>query len=267
MPNNSTFRIPHSAFHRHRVHDYRHLVRRWRAVARRSGLPMRSFAATPDHKVYFLKSKSLATSGGIYISAGIHGDEPAGAEALITWAERNAEKLSSLPCLLAPCLNPWGLVNNRRMEREGLDLNRLFHRDDLPVIRAMKSLIAPHCFTVALMLHEDYDGQGLYLYETERARPFWAERLIAAARPILPIDRRARIDGRKPVKPGIVRRKIDPKKFASFGFPEAIYFHLHHSKRTFTIETPSEFALERRVAAHVAIIDACVKLALKEQRP
>lgn len=236
-------------------------------MARASGLAMRSFATAHGHKLYFLKSKALATSGGIYISAGIHGDEPAGTEALIAWAEKNEKRLSTLPCLFFPCLNPWGLENNTRKNEGGIDLNRGFHRGDLPVIDVLKSQIAPHHFTVALMLHEDYDGQGLYLYETERARPFWAERLIGAVRPILPIDRRARIDGRKPTKPGIVRRRIDPKKFASFGFPEAIYFHLHHSERTFTIETPSEFALEQRVAAHVAIIDACVKLALRNPMP
>lgn len=251
-----------TALTKHRAHDYRRLIRRWRAVARDAGLAMHGFASTPEHEVYFLKSKSLAVTGGIYISAGIHGDEPAGSEALVAWAEKNARTLSRLPCLFFPCLNPWGLVNNVRANEAGLDLNRCFHRNDVPVICAMKSLIAPHRFAVALMLHEDYDGQGLYLYENARARPFWAERLIAAGRPVIPIERRTRIDGRKPAAPGIVRRKFAPKSFASRGFPEAIYFHLHHSERTFTIETPSEFALDQRVAAQGAIIGACVKACL-----
>ena len=243
----------------HRVHDYRRLVERWRAVARAADVPMRPFAATPEHKLYYLKTKSLGPTGGLYISAGIHGDEPAGAEALITWAEKNVRALSHIPCLLFPCLNPWGLVNNRRFERDGLDLNRIFHRDDVPLIKSIKPLITRHHFTVSLMLHEDYDAQGLYLYETERAHPFWGEDLVDAARPIIPIDRRTRIDGRKPLKPGIVRRKIRPKTFATLGFPEAVLLHLYHSDRTFTIETPSEFSLDQRVAAHIAIIEECVR--------
>ena len=56
-----------------------------------------------------------------------------------------------------------------------------------------------------------------------------------------------------------MRRKVNMKTFVKIGFPEAIHLHLFHSKRTFTIETPSEFALGQRVAAHVAIIDECVK--------
>ena len=43
------------------------------------------------------------------------------------------------------------------------------------------------------------------------------------------------------------------------GLPEAVYLHLHHSERTFTIETPSEFSLNQRVRAHVAIIEECVR--------
>jgi len=251
----------------HRVHDYRRIVERWRAVARAAGVPMRQFAATSDYKLYYLKTKALGPTDGLYISAGIHGDEPAGTEALITWAEKNVRILASIPCLLFPCLNPWGIVNNRRFEQAGLDLNRIFHRDEVPFIKAIKPLIASHHFTVSLMLHEDYDGQGLYLYETERAHPFWGEELIDAVRHIIPVDKRTRIDGRKPLKPGIVRRKINPKTFEIMGFPEAVLLHLYHSDRTFTIETPSEFSLDQRVAAHVAIIEECVRRILKMPHP
>ena len=220
---------------------------------------MRRYAKGPEFNLYCVRGKRLPREGTIYISAGIHGDEPAGAEALVTWAEQNIETLSEFPCMILPCLNPWGLVNNRRMDQEGRDLNRLFHRNDVPVISAVKALIKPSRFDVSLMLHEDYDGQGIYLYETERAAPFWAESLIRLAQRIIPADRRARIDRRKCTKPGIVRRKVSMKTFLTIGFPEAIHLHIYHSKRTFTIETPSEFALDQRVAAHVAIIDECAR--------
>jgi hypothetical protein len=45
------------------------------------------------------------------------------------------------------------------------------------------------------------------------------------------------------------------------GYPEAIWLHLHHAARSLTIETPSEFALEKRVAAQVAVIGECVRRA------
>jgi hypothetical protein len=108
------------------------------------------------------------------------------------------------------------------------------------------------------MLHEDYDGQGVYLYEIQRVKPNWGEALLTAARPHVPTDPRARIDGRKFVQ-GVHRRRMDRRVFARIGYPEAVWLHFGHAARTFTIETPSEFALERRVAAHVAAIDECVR--------
>ena len=255
---------PHAAPATHRVHDYRYLTHRWRAVARSSGIRFRTLSTMSGYKLHYLKSPTLGARGGIYISAGIHGDEPAGVEGLISWAERNVHLLSTLPCLLFPCLNPWGLVNNRRFEETGEDLNRLFHKEDHLLIQAMRSLILPHHFEASLMLHEDYDGQGFYLYETELSRPFWGERLVDVVRPIIPIESRPRIDGRKPLKPGIVRRKIDFKRFAAIGLPEAVYLHVRHSERAFTIETPSEFSIDQRVAAQIAVIDQCVRLVLGE---
>ena len=242
----------------HRAHDYRFLIQRWRAVARTAGVPLRKLATMAKHDRFYLRTKCLGPSGGIYISAGIHGDEPAGTEALITWAEKNVRHLHRLPLLLLPCLNPWGLINNTRLNEAGLDLNRLFHRDDQPVVSAVKQLVAPHQFSVAMMLHEDYDGQGLYLYDVARAKPYWGEALLAAARPHIAIEGRTRIDGRK-VTAGVYRRRLDRRRFARMGYPEAIWFHFHHAERSLTIESPSEFALEQRVAGQVAVIEECVR--------
>lgn len=247
----------------HRAHDYRALIRRWRAVARASGLRMRLYVTESSYRLYALQTPRLPRIGALYISAGIHGDEPAGTEALITWAESHPERLRQIPCMLFPCLNPWGLVNNIRFDAGHADLNRSFQNDHPPSLRAWKELISGRRFALSLMLHEDFDGQGVYIYEVEKAKPFWGEDLLEAARPVIPPEGRTMIDGRK-ANAGIVRRRLGLKKFATMGLPEAVYLHLHHSDRTFTIETPSEFALDQRVRAHVAIIEACIRRAFPE---
>jgi murein peptide amidase A len=250
----------------HRAHDYAGLIRRWRALARSAGLRLQSLAFAGEHELFYLRTKALRPTGGIYISAGIHGDEPASTEALFAWAEENAGQLKELPLLLFPCLNPWGLINNIRLSEDGLDLNRSFQRDEIPMIAAVKQLIAGHRFAASLMLHEDYDGEGIYLYEVQRETPYWGEALLEAARPIIPIEGRMQVDGRKQVA-GLIRRRIGHRRFLEIGYPEAVWLHLYNSDRTFTIETPSEFALAQRVAAHVAVLRECVRRALEARAP
>ena len=250
---------------KHPAHDYPHLIARWRAVAEAAGLEMRKLARAGKADVFTLRSAALAERGGIYVSAGIHGDEPGATEGLLAWAEKNALRLNAMPLLLAPCLNPWGLANNVRLDERGDDLNRLWHRDDHPVVGAMKRLVAGMRFALGLQLHEDYDGQGFYLYEVQRVRPYWGEALLAAAGRHIAIEPRTRIDGRL-AREGLIRRRVDRRRFGRMGYPEAIWLHTEHSERTFTIESPSEFALERRVRAQVAVLGAAVRMAVNEGR-
>ncbi len=240
----------------HRAHDYAHVIRRWRVVARRAGLKLEPFAEAGDFEVFTLKTP--ASELGLYISAGIHGDEAGATEGLIAWAEKHAQRLARLPLTIFPCLNPWGLTQNMRVNEAGLDLNRAFDRDDVPVARALRERITGEKFALALLLHEDFDGQGIYLYEGFRAASGWGESLLDAVSPIIGIDPRTRIDLSRP-KRGVVRRRFDARHRAQLGgIPEAIFLHREHADRSITFETPSELALDRRVAAQVAMIEVCL---------
>ncbi len=247
----------------HRVHDYRHLVARWRRVARAAGLPLRLLAQDDGFDLFYLETPRLAECTGLYLSAGIHGDEPAAPEALLRWAEKNVRRLATWPLLIFPCLNPSGLRDNTRTDAQGRDLNRLFHLDTHPVVAAVRKVTQPHHFKIALAMHEDYDGQGIYLYEVARGRRGFGEALLRCAEKILPRDPRRKIDV-SIGKHGLIRRRISPAKFAEMGYPEAIWLHLFHSEATFTFETPSEAALELRVHAHMAVLDECVRRILRE---
>jgi protein MpaA len=243
---------------RHRAHDYAYLVERWRAVAVRTGLVMRRFAKGAEYNLYALRSPGLPRDGAIYMSAGIHGDEPAGTEALITWAEKNTRVLKQRPFFIVPCINPWGLVNNSRKDSLGRDLNRTFQNDAIPEIAALRKALGTRLFSLALTLHEDYDGQGLYIYEIEGELPYWGEVLLEVARPHVPADLRPSIEGREANR-GVVRRPLDMKIFEEMGLPEAVYLHLLKCPRVYTVETPSEYGLDRRVRTHMVIIDECIR--------
>ncbi len=244
----------------YRCHDYAFLLRRWKKAARAAGLEWRAIGEADGYEVYCATTRGAVEAGGVYISAGIHGDEPAGTEALIRWAEANPASLRAQPYLIFPCLNPWGLVNNARLDASGNDLNRTFHHEEVPHIQHWKTLLKGRKFSLALTLHEDYDGEGLYLYEIGRNPPHWGEELLELARPHIEIEARVRIDGRRITKPGLFRRRVDLRRFPQL--PEALYLHLHHARRTFTFETPSEFALETRVRVQQLLIHACTQRAL-----
>jgi hypothetical protein len=74
----------------------------------------------------------------------------------------------------------------------------------------------------------------------------------------VPADTRTLIEGSE-AKGGLVRRIPDPKFFEEIGLPEAVYLHQRGCPRVFTVETPSEYGLDRRISAHVAIIEECMR--------
>jgi protein MpaA len=239
-------------------HDYRYLVQRWRALARRAGVRLLSIASVDGFPLYCVKSPALGDAGGLYISAGIHGDESASTEGLLAWAERSADRIRRLPVLIFPCLNPWGLVMNRRSDAAGNDINRMFHADHHPTAVAVKQTAGPHAFDSALLLHEDYDAQGVYLYELSKS-PSLGGLILEAASSVIPRDPRNRVDGRT-ARNGILRPSLSLKRFAEIGHPEAVWHHLRGCTRSITFETPSEASLDARIQAHAVAIERMVEL-------
>ena len=241
-----------------RSHDYTLLVKRWRAAAPKAGLTLEVFAEADGLPVLHLFSKKfLPGAPSVYLSAGIHGDEPASTEALLAWIERNHSLARGLNLRIFPCLNPWGLVHNKRTDAEGRDLNRCYRDCSQPVVAEHRGLVQKTNYDLALILHEDYDAQGAYLYETSPAKPHWGERIIAAMARHIPPDPRRRIDTSR-AKDGIIRRRITTNTMPDW--PEAFLLHFHGTKRVFTIETASEFHIDTRVEAHVAAIDTAIAL-------
>lgn len=219
---------------------------------------MAVFAEVNSYPIYWLESRVLTPgSPRIYISAGIHGDESASTEALLNWAQNYPEVLKNLHLTLFPCLNPWGLTHNKRTDETGCDLNRCYRNGgESPVIRRQMDLLAGKQFDAALCLHEDYDAHGVYLYEIAKVRPYLGENIIRAMSSHIPMESRSKVDGNR-AKAGVIRRKVPPKLREMW--PEAFALHFMHSLRTLTIETPSEFGIEQRVAAHVAAISEVVR--------
>lgn len=245
-----------------RTHDPALLIRRWRPVARKAGLVVRRFARAHGHDLFYIEPRRVRSGvPTVYLSAGIHGDEPGATEGLLSWAERNPALLEKWNVLIFPCLNPWGLANNCRLDKDGKDLNRSYNDPDMAQIQAQLAVMKGRRFDLALTLHEDYDAEGIYLYEVTGPKACWGESLLEAAARHVPVDCRKRIEGRA-ARCGIIRAVVTPDLMPDW--PEAFVLRFDYTDRTFTIETPSEFCIDDRVAAQRAVINRAMALCRKE---
>ncbi|HSJ03376.1 MAG: M14 family metallocarboxypeptidase [Verrucomicrobium sp.] len=241
----------------HQSHNYRALVQEWRGVAKDGGLKMRPFAKVGELPIYSIQSPEVKgdTRETIYLSSGIHGDEVGAPWGLLAWARANLKLLRSHRFLILPVLNPHGLILNTRMDQDGTDLNRSFNTVGHPLITAWESVVAGRKFSIALCLHEDYDGQGCYLYELNPDRPIIGHQILADCERILPIDRRKNIDGRRATDGLVVRRRLPDMP----GHPEALVLHWRGAPLTLTFESPSEFALHDRIEVQKTFIQSALR--------
>ncbi len=241
----------------HRSHDSGAIIRRWHAVARAARLQVQTLHVTAGgFPVLFLETRHQ-TQSGLYLSAGVHGDEPAPVTALLEWAEANLSLLRQGSFVLVPLFNPEGLRANTRTDENGLDLNRTFHDLENPHFTAWHRAMAGRKFRLGVMFHEDYDAQGIYAYELSGRSGLTTAPLLQAARKFMPPDARRTIDD-FPARDGVIKRSRIPQRIT--GLPEALVVFRQYAEGTFTIETPSEFSLTDRVAAHKAVLDALVEI-------
>ena len=192
----------------------------------------------------------------IYISTGIHGDEPAGPLAALKLIETNNWP-EHAEIFLLPCLNPTGFVLNRRENADGIDLNRDYRNSKAAETLAHVAWLERQPeFDLYLCLHEDWESRGFYLYEQNPdARPSLAEKIIAAVEKVCPIDTSETIEDR-PARHGIIRPNIKPHERPDW--PEAFYLITNKSRQGYTLEAPSDFPLASRVNALVAGANAAL---------
>ncbi|MDF2378370.1 MAG: M14 family metallocarboxypeptidase [Verrucomicrobiales bacterium] len=244
-------------------HDAGRLLKRWESLAGSKGWTTHVLGEAGGYPVFALLNERAAAgeAGGLYVSAGVHGDECAPPWALLQWAEAGPAVLDELPVVLIPCFNPVGLSDNTRVNEEGIDLNRNFQNRDLPLIASWQSLLHEKKFTFALNLHEDYDATGIYLYEiADDGSP--GDEILSACQDIIPRETAPSVDGSE-FENGLLIHDPEAENLHQIveedlggGMPEAIYLYLNHARNSFTFETPSEMDKLRRIAAHERFLEA-----------
>ncbi len=139
-----------------------------------------------DYPIFIVESRfKNPKSKNIFISAGLHGNEPGSVYAIIKFLNRNGKKLSKkFNLYISPCLNPTGLDMECRYNFKGRDLNRDFRKVRTQEVLMLKKYLEKKKikYDLALDMHEDNtfyviegfslkdNPRGLYFYEVYRNR-------------------------------------------------------------------------------------------------
>lgn len=248
--------------------DIQQVEREIQSAAGEHGWSSETFFEAGDLKLFGLtragKSGGAGPARRIYISAGIHGDEPAGPLAALKLI-RDDQWPENLDLWFCPCLNPVGFARNSRENSKGLDLNREYLKPAAEEIAAhIAWLERQPDFDLCLLLHEDWESHGFYLYEQNpEGRPSLAEPMIEAVSKVCPIDPNELIEGR-PAKNGIIRPNLDPRSRPQW--PEAFFLITRKTRRSYTLEAPSDYPLQTRVDGLAAAVNAAVRKIVGEQQ-
>ena len=211
---------------------------------------------TGDYPLYRVIIELAAVTDWILVTAGIHGDEPAGPQAVLRFLERDNHVLfQRFNFLILPCINPHGYQHNTRENSNGTDLNRSFENDTQVEVRFVKAMLKDRRFRCSIDCHEDWEANGFYLYEARRDGPLMGEELLREVEKVGPIDRDTQGDENDvPLAPG---HYPVPLAWGTHGLvPHLYHFHTHHALNT---ETPTQWPLDQRVDAQLRLLDGVLE--------
>lgn len=229
-------------------------------AATRAGFKIQTLAAINSIPILAASKCQIPTNQqpNIYVSSGIHGDEPAGPLALLSILRQGIFDHRA-NWFICPLLNPAGLAKQTRENAQGIDLNRDYlHPKSIEVQRHLPWLKNLPPLDLFISLHEDYESTGFYLYEINCLDcPTAAHHILEAVSPIFPPEPQRLIDDHSVRELGWIFH--EPEADFPDQWPEAIYLAKHQTTVSYTFETPSSAALDRRIEAHLAATQAALQ--------
>jgi murein peptide amidase A len=195
----------------------------------------------------------------VLMAAGIHGNEPAGVEALLRFVEsvsRDGGDELGVAFHWIPIVNPWGWSHDVRFNADGLDVNRDFATFDSQESRAIRGFLTGKSYDLMVDLHEDPSGKGFYVYQYARPDRKVCENVIRKIRTLgYPIEQDVNMVILK-TEDGIIDAPMWGLWYMKLTGQLSMtnYFRLNHSERVFTAETPTSLPWEDRLNMHDAAL-------------
>jgi hypothetical protein len=262
-----------------KTRSYQKVVERLKKISLNSPfinlIQLGTIAIPPDllYPFYQVQTKNpekgkIPTQTRICLTAGTHGNEPSGVEAVLLFLEQYLkEKLGETGYHLTifPCLNPYGYEHNTRENMENVDLNRQFRKRKAPLeVTLFRQAVGPRPFDISIEFHEDIDTHGFYLYEINpNGEKGWGKYIIQAIEKHFPINHHSKIDGLKSRKGIITRQDIEPQ-FETLiqerkDWPQAFFHYTRGTPRCITSETPVHLPLKDRARIHLIAMDVILE--------
>jgi murein peptide amidase A len=218
----------------------------------------------------------------VLVSAGVHGDEPAGVHALLDFLEKHASQyLDRFTFVVYPCINPSGFELDTRKTAADVDLNRSFGKVGAPEeIRLIEADLRAlgHKYAFALDMHEDRpevhsdcvplnggpvrtDADGCYLYESQNnplAR--MGQKMIAALPSNIPVCRSGDLYGDH-CENGVIQFSASSTGNAAYADNSSFDGYLNGSftDHSFTTETLGNWYMDLRVEVQTAFLKAALE--------
>jgi hypothetical protein len=248
---------------------YQDLVAAWKALRATRDVSVREVACAGAGRTLLL-AEAIARRGAplVALSAGVHGDEPAGPWALLSIV-RDGLLDRRFSYRIWCCTNPSGYERGTRENAEGNDINRSFGRGGTtPESRAIITSNRDRRFALALDLHEDFEAAGFYCYEPlmKGTAPLGASVVRAiddVGYPVQDLDERFELG--YPEEAAhlriLERGRVIPDPVAERAFfpgtPYSLYMLRRCTKRALTIESPRPLDWDARIAIHrIAVVAA-----------
>jgi hypothetical protein len=246
----------HGRYHGESV-DIDAVQREIHALALAANWTCDTFLNLPDRTLRGYHRATPGAAANLYLSAGIHGDEPSGPLALADLFKANNWPRANI--WIVPCLNPTGFRLNQRENAEGIDLNRDYRHVTRPETKAHIDWLSQQPpFDLTLILHEDWEANGFYVYELNPHNQFsFALPMVEAVGALCPIEHAERVDDFV-CSAGIIRPEVKPEDRPQWA--ESLYLIANKSRQSYTLETPSDYPLPYRVRAHTAAVTEALRI-------
>ncbi|TAM59628.1 hypothetical protein EPN52_07305 [bacterium] len=256
--------------------EYEALVAAWTELAERGVVDLRSLTAGDEPLLQAVIEHRGAPL--VAISAGVHGDEPAGPSALLHLVREGLPR--EFAYVMWPCTNPSGYRMGTRRNSEGRDINRSYGVKTTAESRAVAASWPNRIPFLALDLHEDPETTAFYCYERSAAGRYVAPELVRRLEGSgIPIQRdlegvdlglssgEATRLGLWQLERGWVRSLGQDPEAIIGGRPYSVWAAAQGVRRSFTFESPGLGAWETRLRSLVLAVRAALAIVPRDSLP